>query len=334
MRNKIHKLYIAVPFLVTLIVVTALIFSGCGKKEYTDKNADIMRRIPDTTILIVSAKPKEILNSPLFASLSSLNKAGNGNFRKKEQEFMNLTGVDLAKDIDRIVIMSEDIRNFSKTWSVLVQGDLNVSFIDSLITHTEIGDSVFALRGFDVHYITAANKADFLKLYVCFDENEALISSGKTLMDKMLGLKQGKGKALADNKLIMQKYDSIKYREHIWFMLPVEGLMNDVLDKVQAARPDFKLDIKNISAIQGGLNLGDELGVSLQAYCTDKELVALFADTINGFIAMGKLTVGSIPQVREILDTIEVSKNENLLECNVSLPLENLLALQALKNMP
>jgi len=247
---------------------------------------------------------------------------------------MNLTGVDLAKDIDRIVIMSEDIRNFSKTWSVLVQGDLNVSFIDSLITHTEIGDSVFALRGFDVHYITAANKADFLKLYVCFDENEALISSGKTLMDKMLGLKQGKGKALADNKLIMQKYDSIKYREHIWFMLPVEGLMNDVLDKVQAARPDFKLDIKNISAIQGGLNLGDELGVSLQAYCTDKELVALFADTINGFIAMGKLTVGSIPQVREILDTIEVSKNENLLECNVSLPLENLLALQALKNMP
>ena len=131
----------------------------------------------------------------------------------------------------------------------------------------------------------------------------------------------------------MQKYDSIRYREHIWFMLPVEGIMNDVLDKVQAAKPDFQLDIKNITGIQGGINLGDELGVSLQAYCTNEELVTLFADTINGFIAMGKLTVGSLPQVREILDTIEVSKNENLLECNVSLPLENLMALQALKKV-
>ncbi len=331
MKNKNHIIFIAVPFLVTVVI--ALIFSGCGEKEYADKNLDIMHRIPDSNILIVSAKPKEILNSPLFASLSSLDNDANGNLKQKEQELMNMTGIDPARDIDRIVIMSEDIRNFSKTWSVIVQGNLNVSFIDSLLSHTEIGDSIITVRGFDVHYITAKKKADFLKLYVCFDENEALISSGKTIMDKMLGLKQGKGKALADNKNIMQKYDRIRYREHIWFMLPVEGIMNDVLDKVQAARPDFQLDIKNITAIQGGLNLSDELGVSLQAYCSDKELVALFADTINGFIAIGKLTVGALPQVREILDTIEVSKNENLLECNVSLPLENLMALQALKNL-
>ena len=334
MKKNIPKLLL---FLVLPITVLMVIFiTDCGKKEAVDENAHILQRIPENNVLIVSVKPKEILKSPFIAALSSLSEKNKNNFdeyREKESQFRKLTGIDPAEDIERIMILSEDLRNFPETWSIIAQGNMKMTFLDSLLTVAEIPDSMIVVRGFDVRYIKAPGNGNFLKLYMYFDDHEIMMTSNETILDKMLGLKKGKGNSIADSEHFKERYASLKYTDHIWFMLPVEGLMNDVMAKIRTQRPDFKLDIQNITDIQGSIGFGNDAGLSLQAYCSDTELVGLFADTINGFIAMGKLTVGAVPQIREVLNAIEVTKQDNLLECSVTMPVENLIALQALKDL-
>ncbi|MBN1292443.1 MAG: hypothetical protein JXB48_11445 [Candidatus Latescibacteria bacterium] len=332
-KNILKPFFFPLPVFIILMMI---FITGCGKKEPVDENVHILQRIPENNVLIVSVKPTEILKSPFIAALSSLNEKNKNNFdeyREKESEFRKLTGIDPAKDIERIMILSEDLRNFPQTWSIIAQGNLKMTFLDSLLTKAEIPDSMIVVRGFDVHYLKARNNGNFLKLYMYFDDHEVMMTSNESILDKMLGLKKGSGNSIADSEHFKERYASLKYTDHIWFMLPVEGLMNDVMAKIRTQRPDFKLDIQNITDIQGSVGFGNDAGLSLQAYCSDTELVGLFADTINGFIAMGKLTVGAVPQIREVLNSIEVTEQDKLLECNVKVPVENLIALQALKNL-
>ena len=78
------------------------------------------------------------------------------------------------------------------------------------------------------------------------------------------------------------------------------------------------------------MTIDDHVAFGLQAYCDNAEQSRLLEDALKGFMAMGKLTGGMVPQVRELLDKIEIRNADNRIEVIVDIPIKDIQALQEL----
>jgi len=315
----------------TLVAVIITIV-GCEGRIGRDENMQILRRIPNEKMTIFSARPGEIFKSQFLQSLP-MKSDKKDELKLGGQKIRDIMGIDPLTDIDRIVITSKDLKDFVKTWSIIIQGNMKEFFLDTLLIKKDVRDSMLTILDFNVHYITIPEKTDSLKLFIHFDSNEIILTANQESMNRMLELKKGRGRRLAHNTSFVRRLRNLKYNDHVWCVLPVEGLMEDVLKKVHKKMPDFQMDILNIKSIQGGLYINNELGLSLQAYCVDGELAGLLKDTINGFLAMGKLSVGVFPPIRKMLDNIEIVKKGELLEVNMILPIEDIRSLRTLSSL-
>jgi hypothetical protein len=313
-------------------LATALIsLTGCAPKDKSGEIYQVLRRIPDDAALVIAAKPAAIFSSQFFKAFPDI-EPKLGEFSKGRAECRAKIGLDPLADIDRVILYNNDLKeSFEKNWAVILEGRFERFFLDSLTTKSDLIDSLCRMENFQVHCLWEPKSEDKEKLYLYFEKNEMLLTIHEPNMIQLLQLKKGgMGRTLADRKELVSRILSLKFHDHLWFMIPTEGLMKDVLVKVRKKRPDFQADLLEITSIQGGLKLDGELGIDLQADCSSEKPAKLLFDTANGFLALGKLSAGVVPELRTILDRVEIVQKAKTLEITLSLPAKDI---RNLKNL-
>jgi len=313
-------------------LATALVsLTGCAPKDKSGEIYQVLSRLPDDAALVVAAKPAAIFNSQFIKSFSEIDLKMD-KFSKGREECRAKIGLDPLADIDRVIVYTSDLKeSFENNWAVILEGRFERFFLDSLTAKRDFVDSLCRMEDFQVHCLWEAGHDNSKKLYLYFAKDEMILTIRDSSMVRMLQLKKGgMGRTLADRKELVGRILSLKFHDHLWFMIPTEGLMKDVLVKVRKKRPDFQADLLEITSIQGGLKLDGELGVDLQADCSSEKPAKLLFDAANGFLALGKLSAGVVPELRTILDRVEIVQKAKTLEITLSLPAKDI---QNLKNL-
>jgi len=305
-------------------LAASICLARCAPPEVAEGNYLIFRRLPKDVRMVAAINLREILESKFISS--KLAKASERvSFSWREREIRLKLGIDLFSDIERLAVFTRDSKgSFEDNWAAVVQGRLEGFFLDSILVNGDILDSLCRMEDFKVHCITIADDKENQKLFLFFDKEEILLTPSQMNMVCLLKLKKGGGESLSGNRELVKKILSLKYHNQIWFTIPTERIMKDVLEKVRREKPDFRKELLGITSIQGGLDLDSELGLALQAYCLGGEQAKLIFDTLNGLLAVGKLTTVAMPKARKYLDRIEVGKKDNLIEINFSIPLEDI----------
>ena len=109
--------------------------------------------------------------------------------------------------------------------------------------------------------------------------------------------------------------------------------MDDILKKEREKKPEINIHKMEIRELQGGVYINEAIGLSFEAYCPDPDQVTLLNEAINGILALGKLTFGSLPEIRKILDGIEILKIDDRVVVNTRVSLEQLAALEKLREL-
>lgn len=315
---------------VLLIVAVSVIALRCSSEKSMD-SLEILRRIPADNALLVTFKPAEMLRSNLFQSLSLKGKEMK-NIHKAGREFRAKTGINPIDDVERVVIMSGNLRNIESSWCILIQGNMKGFYTDSIRAEKDIEFNTESTTEWNVEHLIIRKKGEPMHVYLYHDDGEIMFAAREDIMKRMLDIKRNGGKTLDEDVSFIRRFRNLAYTKHAWGTISVGDLMDDVIKKVHEKKPDLKINKLEISNIQSGIYLNGKLGVSANVFCPNREQTTLLHDALNGLLAFGKLTFGSTPEMRKILDNVEVTQTEDQLNVNASISLQEILALENLKH--
>lgn len=312
-----------------LLAIFPLLIFRCSQDNSRDA-LEVLRRIPQNNKLIVSFRPAETFRSNFFQSLSSQDRKELREIFRAERRLRSKTGINVIDDIERIIIMSSDLRNLENSWCVLVQGNMSEFFMDSLCAEKEIECDSLTMRGWTAYKVSIHKRTKHLDVYLYHDDEEILLASKEELMDDMLDIKRSGGNTLEDSDSFIREFRTLPFTRNAWGMIDVGEIIDDVLKKVNQKKPDLRIAKLEITRIQGGMYVNDKLGISINTQCPNPEQARLLHDAAIGMLAFGKLTFGSIPAIRQILDKVEISHAENGISIISNISIEEVKALQEL----
>ena len=321
-----------------LMLLTSIGLSSCGTNEMSKDAMDILRRVPDDNVLLVSIRPDEIFGSQIVQNIIRQERH-KSKFEESREHFKKELGLNLEKDVERILIMSADLKNMPASACVLIQGNMKPfnAAVDSALKFEKIGHSFHTVQGLKVIELDARKMERKghgpSTIFLYNDDDEIIVTPARQVMERMLTIKKHGGETLANDRDFIRQFQNLKYTRHAWGIVQVEGLMDDILKKVREKKPEINIHKMEIRELQGGIYINEAVGVSFEAYCPDRDQVTLLNEAVNGFLALGKLTFGSLPEIRKILDGIEILKIDARIVVNIRVSLEQLAALEKLKEM-
>ncbi len=321
-----------------LALVASFGLYTCGMVDTSKDAMEILRRVPNDNILLVSIRPSEIFESQLVQIMLERVK-DTKEFKESTQHFQEELGLNLQQDVERILVMSNDLKSLPHSACILMQGNMKPfnSAIDSALAFDKVRHQVHSIEGWKVNEIHAPNRHDGKHnpgtIFVYNDDTEIIATPRISIMQRMLAVKKRGGETLANNRDFIRQFHNLKYTRHAWGIVQVGGLMDDILKKVREKKPDLNIHKLAINELQGGVYLTDAVGISFEAYCPDRDQVTLLYEAANGFLAFGKLTFGSFPEMRKILDGIEILKIDDRVVVNSMVSLDDLTALEKLKEL-
>jgi hypothetical protein len=317
------------PYTGLLALLLAVLATGCATDNIPADIVDILRRVPGEETLVVAVEPAAIAQSTLVQALyEETNINDKKDLEEGWQKGREIVGIDPAEDIERIVVMLEDLQHPKQSWSVLLQGDIDGFFLDSLVAFGMEADTLESIQDFAVYQVKTG-KEHTGSVFLAWDASELMVTGTQERLVAMIDRKFSDTLPVHLTQL-RQYFENLPYAKDAWCLLPVKAVMDDVWSKAQKLDPNFDLQAMQIAHIQGGLSLNGKIGVCMQAYAPAAEQLTLLTDALNGLLAMGKLTIGTIPKARRLLDHVQIQQEAERLDVLIDLPLAELRDLQAM----
>ncbi len=287
-------------------------FAACNEYENT-ADMELLKRIPDGDFMVFSAKPKSIMNSQFVETVIDMD-VGMEDFMHRITRFEREFGVNPRTDIDRFTAFSDDFRGIEENYGLFVQGDFREFDAESVIWEMHAEDTLITIAAFEVHKLTHRKRYEDRVQFMYYDDKEIIVAADYDFMEKILELKKGTGSDMSANADFIRKLDRLKNKNDYWFVIPTNQLIEDVLEKVRERDPRFSGEILRIEAFLGGFSIGNELKSNFQAYNSNEEQLDLLYNLAYSARGLGALALVEFPEIREILNRIEINKSTGYLE--------------------
>jgi hypothetical protein len=262
--------------------------------------AEADRFVPGDAEQIVVINVKQLLSSPLvkkYAAAEIEKLKGN----KEYKDIQTITGLDLTKDVNTIVIANAGTDG--QKAMVIVRGKFNLDKISTIAElHAKNKKDEFKIGKVGDRPLYEVIK-DGQSGYFTFIDGTTMI--GSTSKDYVTAAATGKtGKINKDLAAALQTVDS---KQSIWIAGLVPEEAKKQLDNVQQGPVEA---LKKVKAVMAGLNVTDSLAAGLSMSLNDdkaaKEL-AEFANQAKGLIAFAAAGNEMIkPFADELLKTLQV----------------------------
>ncbi len=237
------------------------------------------------------------------------------------RDFLKSTGFDIEKDIHEVyfaAISPETSEGYGGIF--IASGDFNpdkiIAYINEQDSEKEILTETY--DQFTLYYLKEE------KLSFCFKDDNTIIGGSQALVKKAL---------LDENSetdlVLMPQIKSMRYKSWAWVTMNTES----ILKKIQASGIAERMPIvKSIRSASMAIKLTDNLYFNGECLCSDNEKAGLLKDALKGAIAAAKLSVSYDRGTIDVLNSINVKTENNLLITNGEMSKSDIEKLIAQKN--
>ena len=237
------------------------------------------------------------------------------------QEFLEITGFDLEKDLHEIYFAALSLDKKSDQNGIfMASGSFSPDKIIAYIREQDRDEELFSesFNQFTLYYFDKNN------LYFCFKDENTIIGGSRDLVIKILsddkpGVKPN----------LMPQIESLKYKNWAWMTMSTESFLSRMQDHGISERLPVVKSIKNASM---AFKLTDNLYFNGECVCADNEKAELLKDTVKGAISAAKLSVSDDRDTIDILNRIDVRAKNNLLIADGEMTETDIKKLIAQKN--
>ncbi|MBF0543597.1 MAG: hypothetical protein HQM08_04150 [Candidatus Riflebacteria bacterium] len=101
------------------------------------------------------------------------------------------------------------------------------------------------------------------------------------------------------------------------------GIIPSQLSKLAASTPQTA-PLASVSAVFLSVNFQEDFALNAAAEIEGKECLENLSTSLNGFLALGKLSAGALPDVGQILNTTKIESSETAVKLSMKFPIKNL----------
>ena len=290
----------------------------------------VLALVPNNAVTVGMVKLSELRTSPLSSTLfkQTDHLGANGD----AADFIRETGLDPSRDIDTVVVATAPRTALGTDADVLViaEGRFNVD----RLTKAMMSHGATKKAGY---FLLDKDGSDSKTAAVAFLSNGVAVGgSEKAVIDAIAANAKGDtGFVLAS--ALGHDLSRIESNASAWLLIDVPrasrlaGGMN--MPNGHGSSPAFTAALKSLSTIGiWGTDSGDSLKLGGFGVSTDGETLELLEDTIRGALSAMRLAVkDKAPEMVSVLRRFEVSRANDTVRVNGSIPADVLRELQAKK---
>ena len=322
MSNKTRYFVLSAGAILAVGLTTGLVASYMGLPVAFSRAAgpDELQFVPANAAVVAYANVHDVMNSSFRQR-----------FRKMEpdsqarDEFLAKTGVNIEEDIQTVVaamMPKADGTGREPGILVLARGRFEPARLEALAT--EHGGKVEEYGG--KRLITHDKTDGNPDMAVGFIDAD-LIAVGSYASVKN-AIDAGRGNNVVSNTELMRQINEFD-NSNAWAVGRFDAL-------AQAGHLPAEIS-SQVPAIQwfsaaGHIN-GGVSGV-IKAEARDEESAKNLHDILNGFLAMAKMQAGSRPEIKTVVDSLQLAGDGKNISLSFSLPSELIDALEAMKKQP
>lgn len=322
MSNKTRYFVLSAGAILAAGLTTGLVASYMGLPVAFSRAAgpDELQFVPANAAVVAYANVHDVMNSSFRQR-----------FRKMEpdsrarDEFLEKTGVNIEEDIQTVVaamMPKADGTGREPGILVLARGRFEPARLEALAT--EHGGKVEEYGG--KRLITHDKSDGNPDMAVGFIDAD-LIAVGSYASVKN-AIDAGRGNNVVSNTELMRQINEFD-NSNAWAVGRFDAL-------AQAGHLPAEIS-SQVPAIQwfsaaGHIN-GGVSGV-IKAEARDEESAKNLHDILNGFLAMAKMQAGSRPEIKTVVDSLQLAGDGKNISLSFSLPSELIDALEAMKKQP
>lgn len=279
--------------------------------------------MPASAGLVAYVDVAALLESPLAEELDG---SQQGPDRLEQlKKFEDLTGVNPRTDVHGMSLSAgnsgaatADVR---RSWGLAVTGKFNpdaiVAKIEGLMKLKRIehqGETLYLLP-------PSENQGRTERHAIAFPSRDIGLFGTLDHVRAMLGAGRGVAPPAEDGALLARWSDGMIQEETFWVL----GSMDAVRNLAKERTEGMQLPLQTF-ALSG--RVGADLKMTVRGISEDKESATKLADMARGLVAMGSLNQQtSTPEIRAILDSVQIQTLDNRVEISLALPFETVRAL-------
>ena len=269
---------------------------------------DELRYVPPEATILSFANVREVMDSNLRRRLREIQPELDG-----QREFQERTGIDLERDIDYIVgglvpDGPDDTRGIA-----ILAGSFDADRLETLAL--EQGGAASDYRG--RRLITIPDES----VAMAFLEAGVIAIGSEPLIKRTIDLPLAEG-GVDSNDSLMGLLRHVERGSTAWTI----GRLDDprgggwLPDEVEA-------QVSQVAAFAAGARVNGGVSGTLTAEARDEETGRNLRDLLQGFLALARLQVGSRPELRGLLDSIQLTAAGTNVTLTFDLPSDAVLEL-------
>ena len=306
-----------------IFLLPLVLIASCSIVERESLSAEMrgqLQKLPHDANLIGYINFAKMKSSPVFDLFQK--DIEDEMFQSEEyRDFLKSTGFDIEKDIHEVyfaAISQENSKGYSGIF--IASGTFNP---DKIIVYVQKQDMKKELLTeiydqFTLYYFEEE------KLYFCFKDDKTIIGGSQVLVKKALMDENSE-----NDLVLMPQIKSMRYKSWAWMTMNTES----ILKKMQANRITERMPVvESIRSASMAIKLTENLYFNGECICSDSEKAGLLKDAVKGAIAAAKLSVSDDRGTIDVLNSINVETENNLLITDGEMSKSDIEKLIAQKN--
>jgi hypothetical protein len=326
MSKKTRYFVFAAAAILAVGLTTGLVASYMGLPVAFSSAAgpDELQYVPDDAAVVAYANVREIMDSDFRERFRQFEPD-----TRERDEFQQKTGVNIDTDINTVVAaVTPGLigAHAGQAMLVLARGRFDHAKLEALAI--EHGGRVedYATPEGAKRLITHVNEQGTPDMAIGFLEGDLIAIGGYESIKKAINAKGGRNIVSVNGELMRQiaQLDA----SNAWAVGRFDALANHatVPAEIQAHLPAIQW-FSAATHINGGVS-----GV-FKVEARDEESAKNMRDVLNGLVALGKMHAGARPELRTMVDSLQLSGDGKNVAVSFTLPSELFQALEQLKKL-
>lgn len=320
MSNRTRYFVLTAGAILAIGLTTGLVASYLGLPVAFSRAAgpDELQYVPANAAVVAYANVRDVMASSFRERFRRIEPD-----TSKRDEFEQKTGVDIEQDIYTVVAAMMPKPDGATNWEpeggllVLARGRFDPARIEALAV--EHGGAAEEYQG--KRLLWHGKQDGHPEMAVGFVEADLLAIGSYTAIKKAIDA--GTGDNVVSNTELMRQINDLD-SSNVWAVGRLDALSAGLPSDVQAHLPAIQW-FSAAGHVNGGVN-----GV-FKAEARDEEAARNLHDILNGFLAMARMQASSKPEIKALVDSLQLTGDGKTLALSFALPSELFDALEALR---